>query len=142
MLAIVSRDTSPIGNKVPGRWFYWNADHKFHTRLGIWNCKSVSSADKFRQKINVIAQKWEFFRKTTVSRQDFFSTKSKSSKKKESLQDEGSDTKFIYQMLPWISCKVTRNVNIGGCFSLINKSNLIVALCKIKGAILRWIKIT
>ena len=30
----------------------------------------------------------------------FFSSKSKSSKIKESLQDEGSDAKLIYQMLP------------------------------------------
>ena len=30
----------------------------------------------------------------------FFSSESKSSKKKESLQNEGSDTKFSYQMLP------------------------------------------
>ena len=36
-----------------------------------------------------------------------FSSKSKSSNKKESLQDEESDTKFTYQMLPWILCKVT-----------------------------------
>ena len=66
------------------------------------------------------------------------------SKKKESLQDEGSDMKFSYQMLPWISCKVTyryRNVNSGGSFSLANKSNLIVALCKIKGTILRLKKV-
>ena len=33
---------------------------------------------------------------------DFFSSKSKSNKKKESLQGEGSDAKFSYQMLPWI----------------------------------------
>ena len=32
------------------------------------------------------------------------------------------------------------NVNIGGSFSVTNKSNLIVPLCKIKGTILRWKK--
>ena len=37
----------------------------------------------------------------------FFSRKSKSSKKKESLQDKGSDTEFSYQMLPRILCKFT-----------------------------------
>ena len=34
-------------------------------------------------------------------------------------------------MLPWVSCKVTqKNVNIGGSFSLTNKSNLPVAWWK------------
>ena len=47
---------------------------------------------------------------------DFFLRKLKSSKKTESLQDEGSDTKFSYQMLPWFSFKF-----------LVNKINLIVA---------------
>ena len=37
----------------------------------------------------------------------FLSSKSKSGKEKESLQDKGSDTKFSYQMLPQIPFKVT-----------------------------------
>ena len=45
--------------------------------------------------------------KKTASLKEFFSSKSKSSKKKESLQDKGSDTKFSNQMLPWIPFKVT-----------------------------------
>ena len=32
---IVSRDTSPIGNKVPDQEFYWSANHEFYTRFGI-----------------------------------------------------------------------------------------------------------
>ena len=36
-----------------------------------------------------------------------FFLKSKSSKKKESLQDKGSDTKHSYRKLPLISCKIT-----------------------------------
>ena len=46
-----------------------------------------------------------------------------------------SDAKFSYQILPWISCKVTyrfRNVNVGGSFSLTNKSNVILVLYKSK----------
>ena len=38
--------------------------------------------------------------KKIVSLEEFYSSKSKSSKKKESLQDNGSDTKFRYQILP------------------------------------------
>ena len=48
---IVSRDTSPIENKVPDRKFYWNADHESFIRLGIWNCRSVWSTDKFVRKL-------------------------------------------------------------------------------------------
>ena len=55
--------------------------------------QSVWSTDKFREK--------------AVSLKDFFSTKSKSSKEKESLQNKGSDTNSNNQMLPWISCKLT-----------------------------------
>ena len=32
---IVSWDTSPIGNKVTDREFYWRADQELYTRLGI-----------------------------------------------------------------------------------------------------------
>ena len=38
--------------------------------------------------------------KKQVSLKDLFSSKSKSNKEKGSLPDEGSDTKFSYQMLP------------------------------------------
>ena len=31
-----------------------------------------------------------------------------------------------------------RNINTGGSFSLSNKYNIIVALCEMKGIILRW----
>ena len=39
-------------------------------------------------------------RKKRFHFKSFFSNKLKSSKKEESLQDEDSDTKFSYQMLP------------------------------------------
>ena len=41
-----------------------------------------------------------------VSLNDIFSSKSKSSKKKENLQGKDSDTKFSSQMLPWTPFKV------------------------------------
>ena len=47
-------------------------------------------------------------------------------------------------MLSFVSFKTTsifRNVDIGSSFSLTNKSNFVVALCNIKGKILRWEKI-
>ena len=59
------------------------------------------------QKIDVIAQKWELFRKKTVLLKDFFQASRNPVIKKESIRDEGSNTKFSYQMLPWISCKAT-----------------------------------
>ena len=46
------------------------------------------------------------YKKNSFTEGFFFSSESKSSKKEESLQDEGSDEKFSYQMLPWILCKV------------------------------------
>ena len=59
------------------------------------------------QMLPFILQKWELFRKKkTISLKDFFSSKSKS-RLQESLQDEDIDTKFSYQMLSWILCKVT-----------------------------------
>ena len=51
---IVSQDISPIGNKVPYREFYWNADHEFYSRLGIVKSKPVWSADKFVRKLMLL----------------------------------------------------------------------------------------
>ena len=64
---IVSRDASPIGNKVPNWNLYWSANNKFYSRLGIWNCKSVWFADKF---ISFCAKN-ESSLKRTVSLKDF-----------------------------------------------------------------------
>ena len=47
----VSRCILLIGNKVPDRKFYWNADHEFYSRLRIWNNESVRSTDKFVKKL-------------------------------------------------------------------------------------------
>lgn len=58
------------------------------------------------QKLYGTSQKWDFFRKQNSETETFFSIKLKSSKKKESLQDGGYDTKFCNQRLPWIPFKV------------------------------------
>ena len=52
---IGSRKTSPM-NKVPDREFYWSAHHEFYTRLGIWNCSSVWSTDKFMRKLILLRE--------------------------------------------------------------------------------------
>ena len=67
-----------------------------------------------------------------------------------SLQFEGTDAKFGYQRLLWslcnnlkmliYLCNNLKNANIGGFYSLSNKSNLIVALCSIKDILLVWKK--
>ena len=44
--------------------------------------------------------KIELFTKKTVLLQDFFSSNLKSGRKNESLQDEVSDRKFSYQLIP------------------------------------------
>ena len=129
---IVSGDTSPIGNKIPDRKFYWSTDYKFHSRLGILNCKSDWSAEKFARKLMLL-------RKLFHQRTFFQASKWKSSKKKESLQDEGNYTTLSYQKLSRILCKVKqrfRNSIIDGSYSVTNKSNLVVPLCKIKGTLL------
>ena len=90
-----SRDISPIGNKVPDLDFYGSVNHEFYTRLGIWNCKSVWSTDKFLKKLMLLRKK-ESSLKKKVSRKDFCSSELKSSKKKETLQNERSDDKFHY----------------------------------------------
>ena len=129
---IASWGNSPIGNKVSDREFYWCADHEFYSRLGISNCKSIKFANKFVKKFMLLRKNESSLENKTISLEDF-SSELKFSKKKKSLQDEGSDTKFSYQMLLWISCNITQiftNVNFGGSYSLTNKSNLIVALCK------------
>ena len=48
----------------------------------------------------LLRKKESYLGKKTVLLKDFHSSESKSSKRKESLQDKGSDTKLSYQMLP------------------------------------------
>ena len=104
---IINRDISSIGNKVPDREFYWSVDHEFYSRLGIWNCKSAWSAEKFLRKLMLLRRNESSSEQKTVSLKGFLSSKLKSSRKNVSLQDEGSDAKFSYHILTWISCKVT-----------------------------------
>ena len=89
----------------------------------------------------LLCQNESSLEKKTISLKNFFQT----SQNPVSWQDEDGDTKFSYQVLPWISCKVTwrlRNVNIGGSLSLTDIVKPIVAICKImSGIILRWKKI-
>ena len=53
---IVSRDISPIGNNVDDREFYLSVDHELYTRLGIENCTSVWSPDKFVRKLMLVGK--------------------------------------------------------------------------------------
>ena len=76
---IVNWDTLPIGNKVSDWEFYWSADHDFYTRLGIWNCRSVWSTDKFVRKLILLRKNENSWEKKTVLLKDFFSGESKSS---------------------------------------------------------------
>ena len=43
---IVSRENSPIGNKIPDREFYWSDNLEFYSGLSIWNSKSTWSTRK------------------------------------------------------------------------------------------------
>ena len=51
---IASRDISPIRNKVPDLECCCSTDHEFYSRMGIWNCKTVWSADKFVKKLMLL----------------------------------------------------------------------------------------
>ena len=60
---IVTWDTSPIVNKV---------DHEFHTRLGIWNCRSVWSTDKFVRKLILLPKNENSSEKKSFTERFFF----------------------------------------------------------------------
>ena len=90
---------------------------------------SNQSGIQIFQKTDVIAQTWELFREKNQFHWKIFSKHVEIQQKRENLQDKGSDTKFSDQMPPRIPFKVF--------FSLTNKSNLRVALHKIKGTIPR-----
>ena len=99
LLFIVSRVISPIRNKVRDREFHWSVDHEFYFRLGIWNCTSVCSTDKFVWKLMILCKNDSSLEKRKQFHWRIFLEKSKSSLQ-ENLQNKGSDTKFSYQMLP------------------------------------------
>ena len=103
----VNRNTSLIGYKVPDQEFYWSSDHEFYTTLRIWNCKSVWSTKIPIRKPMLLCKNESSLERKQFHRRIFYSSESKSSKKKESLQDDASHTKFSYQILPCISCNVT-----------------------------------
>ena len=84
LLFIVGRKNSPIKNKVLDREFYWSAD--FELQIGLV-CEKVNNIPSLRKKHSFI--------------EGFFS------QARENSQDEGIDTKFSHQKLPWISCAVT-----------------------------------
>ena len=69
---IVNRDTLLIGNKVPDWKFYWSADYKFYSRLGIWNCRSVWSTDKFVRKLILLRKNESFLEKKNSFIKIFF----------------------------------------------------------------------
>ena len=104
---IFSQDISPIRNKVPVREFCWSVDREFYSRLGIWNCISVWSADEFAWKLMLLCKNESSLKKEKSFSEGFFFKQVEISSLQESFQDESSGTKFIYQMLPWISCEVT-----------------------------------
>ena len=81
LLFIVSRETLPIGNKVPNREFYWSPDRKFYSRLGIWSCKSVWSTDNFVKKLIFLRKNESSLEKENSFIKGFFSSKSKFIKK-------------------------------------------------------------
>ena len=58
------------------------------------------------QKLMLLHKNESSLEKKSFPRGFSFSSKSKSGKEKESLQGKCSDTKFRYQMLPWIPFKV------------------------------------
>ena len=70
LLFTVSRNTSPIGNKVPDREFNWSNDHEFYTRLGI--SRSVWSTGKFVKKLILLRKNKSSLEKKTVLLKDFF----------------------------------------------------------------------
>ena len=142
---IFSRYISPIGNKVPDREFYWSANYEFYSRFGIWNCKSVWSADRFVRKLILLGKNESSLEKKAASLKDFFSSKSKSSKKREVYKTKVARQNSAIKCYHEFHVRSHRfrftNVNIGGSFSVTKNSNLIVALFKIKGTILRWEKL-
>ena len=122
---IESRNSSPM-NKVPDREFYWSAYHEFYTRLGIWNCRSVWSTDKFMRKLILLRENESSLEKKQFYWKIFFQASRNPARKR-----KVSKTEVMLQSLAikWISFKFSwrfRNVNIGGSFSLINKNNITV----------------
>ena len=126
---IASRDTSRIGNKIPA-WIiiFWMRNLKL--------CLSLVSGEILRRRNN-LERNNESSLKTIVSSKDFFWSEQKSSIKNNILKVviQNSAIKGYYEF----SLKVTqrlRNANIGDSYFPTDKSNLILALCKIKVTLL------
>ena len=140
----VSKETWPVRNKVPNREFYWSADHEFYIRLRNWNRKSVWCAGKFVRKIMLLSKSESSLEKKQFHLSIFSQTSRKPIRKRKVYK-----TKVVIQNSA-IKCHhefhvrshKNSSISIGYFFSLTNKSNLIVALSKIKGTILRWKKIS
>ena len=125
------------------------------SEIGNWKSEIVNQTGLLTNssEIDVITQKWVLFRKTKVSFKGVFSSKSKSCKKNERLQDKG--TKLIQNSA--IKCyhefhvRLRKDIEmliLAAHFLLLTKVTIvivtltivIVTLYKIKGAILRWKK--
>ena len=142
---IFSRDISPIGNKVPDREFYWSANYEFYSRFGIWNCKSVWSADRFVRKLILLRKNESSLEiKQLYWRLCFQASRNPVRKRKvykTKVARQNSAIKCYHEFHVRSHRFRFTNVNIGGSFSVTKNSNLIVALFKIKGTILRWEKL-
>ena len=95
-----SLDTSSIAKKILDYEFDWAVGHEFYYGLGIRNCKSAWSADKFDKKLMLLRKNQSSLEKNFIHQKIFFSSEWKSNNKKERLQDEGSEIKISYQRLP------------------------------------------
>ena len=142
---IFSRDISPIGNKVPDREFYWSANYEFYSRFGIWNCKSVWPADRFVRKLILLRKNESSLEKKQLYwRLSFQASRNPVRKRKvykTKVARQNSAIKCYHEFHVRSHRFRFTNVNIGGSFSVTKNSNLIVALFKIKGTILRWEKL-
>ena len=126
--------TSQIENKIADRKFYWSSDQEFSARLGVWNYKSAWSVDKFVRKFMIFSKNSSSVRFRVL----FFQASRNSVGKRKVLQDEGSDTKFSNQRLPWVSLQAIwgfRNPIIVSSYFFTNESSLTVPLHKIKGTL-------
>lgn len=53
---VVSRDTSPTGNRISDLEFYWGVTQEFYSWLEIWNCEWNWWAGKFVKKPILLRQ--------------------------------------------------------------------------------------
>ena len=96
---IFSWNISPIESKVPDRKF---TEVPIMNFIPDWESETVNQSGLQTNSSENLCYcaKMRALQEKTVSLKDSFLGKSKSSKKKESSQDEDSDTKVSYQILP------------------------------------------